>query len=1500
MFLKRINEFSFFFLIEACDMEPDTREIESISFGVYSEEEIIRMSACKLTTENSKAGYGSVYDPRMGTTDFNIPCETCKQKPDKCPGHFGYVEFNMPILHPLHIKEILSYLRCICMKCSRPLITEGQVDLDDLKRFKGNSRFSRILLKARKVSVCGHCSNNQPGFELGSVDGSISMVYLDKNKRVNEDGKSKTEKTKVSIALTVDEIRKILDNVSEDDVRLLGYDPTLIHPRNYIMTTLPILPPADRPYVIADGKTSDDDITIHYCNLGDTPMILWSGETKLVQDITIGDYLIGYDGYPKQVVATCSGRDEMFEIEQQFGDNYTVNSKHKLCLRFSGHRTVYWSEAENAWQMVWCENETYKRKICSVYVNDKVSKDEAYEKIMKIRDTKDSNDLLNIPVNEYLQLNPSTRNMLKGYKSEGVHWPERKVSLDPYILGMWLGNGWKNGTGFASNDDELTIEWIRWARSNDADILHNGPYDFRIRRTTLDGANPLGSIESSCLCCTGCEQKRISICMSEEERDSAGIVFPIERIPRQSSTTNKLTNPFEDLLREYGLVNNKHIPQDYLINSRETRLELLAGLIDTDGTKASESESIKFTQCVADNGAILEGFEFLVRSLGFSCTTFPYTVTHSGKECHYKTLSVSGDKMEEIPLRLARKRCKRTNRKDALTTGINVKPVGENTYYGLQLEGEDKKFLLGDFTVAHNCFAGHTQILTWDGKQKAASKIRIGDTLVGFDFNPVRVKATCTGRDKMYRVDQEMGGSYTVSSKHLLCLKDRSDVNEGERGETDKMRYSKKLLRDGHSGKYVNLSVERYLELDEDSRKELDGYRRVSYSSLSRRDKIYFTGIEITPVGEGEYYGFQIEGEDKRFLLADFTVVHNCDIIKLNNNLASTSAVAENKRQKDYQNLIFKVRTTFNNSGGKAKHSMNNRPIKCIKERLTGKTGRIRGNLSGKRALVKGTPVLCWSGETKTVEDIVVGDIVIGDDGGPRTVVDTLTGMSELFTIQQHNADDYSVSDEHILSLKFCSHRYISWQQEGQNAKRGGWNVKWFDKKDMKQKTKTFGVRRYDERDEIDEIMARDEAEAEALDFRETIDPDPYIDIHIKTFLALPSSVQQLLLGFRLGQSIRWERKEVELDPYILGMWLGDGTAGGREFTCDDELLIDKWREWAETVGGEVRQYDRLHYGIYGGPSREVNPLNERLRKYNLLDNKHIPEDYIVNDTKTRLALLAGLIDTDGSMELDGIRVCITQCEKHRHLIEGAKRIAHTLGFEAVVATKKILWTHKGEKKYGTAITLSISGDGIQDIPTVLERKKCKVPKSRDTMSTKITVHSAGIGEFYGFEVDQNNRFLLGDYTVTHNCDQSGRTVIGPDPTLRMDEMALPEEMAKILSIPVKVNKFNYVEMMDIINDGKANFVRPDGGEVRVNLAWALQKKPTRLQEGDVIVRGEQHIPVMNGREMLKENDRILRDGEFLQKVEYGGKRPYKLKLGDIVERQLRDYDPILLNRQPI
>ena len=70
-----------------------------------------------------------------------------------------------------------------------------------------------------------------------------------------------------------------------------------------------------------------------------------------------------------------------------------------------------------------------------------------------------------------------------------------------------------------------------------------------------------------------------------------------------------------DLLRRYELINNKHIPDEYLHNSRKNRLELLAGLIDTDGYKDKMCYEItQKTKILADQ------IVYLARSLGFKAT----------------------------------------------------------------------------------------------------------------------------------------------------------------------------------------------------------------------------------------------------------------------------------------------------------------------------------------------------------------------------------------------------------------------------------------------------------------------------------------------------------------------------------------------------------------------------------------------------------------------------------------------------------------------------------------------------------------------------------------------------------------------------------------------------------------------------------------------------------------------------------------------------------------
>jgi DNA-directed RNA polymerase beta' subunit len=237
-------------------MERDTREIDEITFGIYSAQEILDMAVCKIDSPK-KSGANTVYDDRMGTTDSTRRCETCKEGAQACQGHFGYIDLNESIVHPLYYKRVVAFLNCFCLKCYRLLLLKDQIYLAGLNRYKGEARFSRVHDRLKKVHMCCHpgCGADNPRCKFSTSDSSIFKVY---------EGK---DKSRTSIMITTEEIRKIFDNILDEDVRLIGLDPDLVHPRNFIITILPVIPPCDRPYVQADGNMCDDDLTNQYIEI---------------------------------------------------------------------------------------------------------------------------------------------------------------------------------------------------------------------------------------------------------------------------------------------------------------------------------------------------------------------------------------------------------------------------------------------------------------------------------------------------------------------------------------------------------------------------------------------------------------------------------------------------------------------------------------------------------------------------------------------------------------------------------------------------------------------------------------------------------------------------------------------------------------------------------------------------------------------------------------------------------------------------------------------------------------------------------------------------------------------------------------------------------------------------------------------------------------------------------------------------------------------------------
>ena len=225
------------------------KDIEYIQFGILSPEDMIKQSVCKI--EISKLnGEGSVYDPRMGSMEQDELCVSCELNPKDCPGHFGHIELNTFIMHPMYMRHITNFLKCICVKCYRVVLTDDHLKLDGLARSLGETRFEKCVERLEKADSCYFCDSPKPKIAYQQKTNDISMKFKEKK-----------------IILSDSDIKKMFDNILDEDVKLLGFNPQSMHPKNLILSVLPVIPPRARPYVIADNVTCDDDLTNQYIEI---------------------------------------------------------------------------------------------------------------------------------------------------------------------------------------------------------------------------------------------------------------------------------------------------------------------------------------------------------------------------------------------------------------------------------------------------------------------------------------------------------------------------------------------------------------------------------------------------------------------------------------------------------------------------------------------------------------------------------------------------------------------------------------------------------------------------------------------------------------------------------------------------------------------------------------------------------------------------------------------------------------------------------------------------------------------------------------------------------------------------------------------------------------------------------------------------------------------------------------------------------------------------------
>lgn len=190
---------------------------------------------------------------------------------------------------------------------------------------------------------------------------------------------------------------------------------------------------------------------------------------------------------------------------------------------------------------------------------------------------------------------------------------------------------------------------------------------------------------------------------------------------------------------------------------------------------------------------------------------------------------------------------------------------------------------------------------------------------------------------------------------------------------------------------------------------------------------------------------------------------------------------------------------------------------------------------------------------------------------------------------------------------------------------------------------------------------------------------------------------------------------KLPVDPYILGLWLGDGHSYSAQLTCgvgDAEEYRKIFKN--HDVNFQVRERKNVL-----GPHRNIkfNGLSVQLREIGVLKNKHIPMLYLRSSYSQRLELLRGLMDTDGHITKKG------KCEFYNintTLIDNVKELVLSLGAKAVISSKgpSSNWDHTILKDYDI---YRVSFKFYDDVPVAKIKRKVENQTKRTNGNPTIT-----------------------------------------------------------------------------------------------------------------------------------------------------------------------------------
>ena len=382
---------------------------------------------------------------------------------------------------------------------------------------------------------------------------------------------------------------------------------------------------------------------------------MFDGSFKAAKDLQVGDELMGVDSLPCTIQKLDIVEEICYSVKPVKGDPYIIGESDTLSLSYTSLPFMNWLEARQYYTVDWFSKNELKEKTKCFSIHKYGNKETALENAEIFKNSLNVEKKFTLSIIKYLKLAIGLKANVKGFKVP-LEFPDREFLIDPYFIGYWLGDGSHRDSLLTIGDqDNHMVDYFKAYFQNNFNLQFN--------------------------------------------KVGAGIHYRVTT--GESGHTYDGKNVVLKYLRDKNLHMNKHIPLEFLHSSRESRLRLLAGLLDSDG-HLDRNGCYDFIQ---KREGLFNEAVYLIRSLGFSCykKKCKKTCTNSPggpKTGDYFRCSISGKGLEEIPNLIPRKRSNpREQVKDTLVTGITLENIG--IFKNYHIYTDHKEYLLADFTVRH-------------------------------------------------------------------------------------------------------------------------------------------------------------------------------------------------------------------------------------------------------------------------------------------------------------------------------------------------------------------------------------------------------------------------------------------------------------------------------------------------------------------------------------------------------------------------------------------------------------------------------------------------------------------------------------------------------------------------------------------------------------------------------------------------------------------------------